>query len=241
MSTSENRLVRIIRLTGRIQVVTGLRIGGSQETMEISGLDNPILRNPWNAEPYIPGSSLKGRMRSLAEWYFGELPPGGELTRVNPTQSPKTTAVFGMSAAKRSEDESAYRRGPTRLIVRDAHMSNASRKDKERGRILTEVKSENSINRYTSVANPRPIERIVPGVEFDMEILYRVFSINGDEGIEDLDRFDSVVLTSLALVEADALGGGSSRGNGKIRFVELRKDEHPIELPILDFAGAKVS
>ena len=238
---SESRLKRIIRVAGTIEVVTGLRIGGSQETMEISGLDNPIIRNPANAEPFIPGSSLKGRMRSLAEWYFGELPEDGNV--IKPKATARTSHVFGLPARDargESPADKAFRRGPTRLIVRDALLSEASRELFKRGQPLTEVKSENSINRLTSMANPRPMERVLPGVTFDVEILYRVFDVEGDGGAADERLFDEVVLTALALVEADALGGGSSRGNGKIRF-SLTRDGEPLALPSLAFPAPGVA
>ena len=232
------RLIRIKRVTGRIEVVTGLRIGASQDTMEISGLDNPIVRNPANAEPFLPGSSIKGRMRSLAEWYFGELPHGGKVTA--PDVKSRTARVFGIPArtAKPGDPDEAYlQRGPTRLIVRDSRLSEGSRQRFEQGRPITEVKSENSIDRLTSMANPRPMERVLPGVTFDLEMMYRVFDLDGDGGREDEQLFDEVVLRALSLLEADALGGGSSRGNGKIRFVDLKVDGQPLTLPALTFAS----
>ena len=233
------RLIDILHLTGQIRILTGLHIGANTETMEISGLDNPILRNPRTSEPYIPGSSLKGRMRSLAEWYFGEVPYDGEVTKVDPSRAVQTASVFGVSASKSKADQSEYRRGPTRLIVRDCLLSQKSREEAKRGRSLTEIKSENSINRYTAVANPRPIERVVPDVEFDLDICYRIFSINGDDGHEDRERFESVLLVALALVETDALGGGGSRGNGKIEFRNLKSNGKEIVLPDLAFENAQ--
>lgn len=234
------RLVKVRTITGKIVVETGLRIGGSQETMEISGLDNPIIRNPASAEPFVPGSSLKGRMRSLAEWYFGEVPAGGDVTK--PDVSAKTARVFGIPARDPSKEsdpgkKDAYQRGPTRLIVRDAPLSQESRERFTSGVPITEVKSENSINRLTSMANPRPMERVLPGVAFDLELVYRVFDVDGDGGKADIEHFDEIVLTALALVEADALGGGSSRGNGKVRFDSLTEDGQPVTLRQLTFAA----
>ncbi|TWT40213.1 type III-A CRISPR-associated RAMP protein Csm3 [Botrimarina hoheduenensis] len=230
-----NQLVDVIRVAGTITVETGLHIGGSQDVMEISGLDNPIIKNPVNAEPYIPGSSLKGRMRSLAEWHYGELPTDGEVTKPDLREEAVVHKVFGVPASK--ADEPAYRRGPTRLIVRDAPLAEKSRTEfVQFGRPLVEVKSENSINRLSSMANPRPIERVLPGVEFDLELLFRVFDIDGDNGAADRKLFDEVVLLALALVQADALGGGGSRGCGKVRFKLQKSDKTgsgPLTLPNL--------
>jgi len=240
---STTRLKEIKTLTGQLVVETGLRIGASQETMEISGNDNPIIRNPVNAEPYVPGSSLKGRMRSLAEWYLAEVPENGDVTK--PDVTSQTSRVFGKPArqpnAKTSPDErAAYENGPTRLIVRDAQLSDASRAQFRDGIPVTEVKSENSINRLTAMANPRPMERVVPGVSFDLEIVYRVFETDGDGGSADERLFEQVVLSSLALVQADALGGGVSRGNGKVRFEDLQVNGQEVQLPTLNWQSAAV-
>jgi len=240
--TNEARLVEVLKLTGEVVVQTGLRIGGSQDTMEISGLDNPIIRNPANAEPYIPGSSLKGRMRSLAEWYFDEVPkPDGDPRDADPCS--RTARVFGIPARDpgRERDaatQNAYQRGPTRLIVRDARLGEASRSAFAQGQPITEVKSENSINRLSAMANPRPMERVLPGVRFDIELVYRVFSI-GDDGSEDRKLFDDVVLMALSLVQADALGGGSSRGNGKVSFENLQLNGNDITLPELTYPNSQ--
>lgn len=231
------KLKKFVQITGKIVVETGLRIGGSQETMEISGLDNPILRNPTNSEPYIPGSSLKGKLRSLCEWYFGELPENGDVTK--PILTSRTGKVFGIPAKdprneKNPEITKAISSGPTRLIVRDAPLTDASREQFESGIPITEVKSENSINRLTSMANPRPMERVLPGVSFELNMSYRVFDL-GDDGQEDEKNLKEVLCVGLALLQADALGGGASRGNGKIRIEDLARDGEPLALPELSF------
>lgn len=236
MSTTY-RLKNVRRITGRIVVETGLRIGGSAETMEISGNDNPIIRNPATAEPFIPGSSLKGRMRSLAEWYHVQIPAEGDVTKPDVTCS--TSRVFGKPARNPSSqmspaEQAAYKMGPTRLIVRDAPLTLESRQAFQAGDQITEIKSENSINRLTAMANPRPMERVLPGVSFELDIIYRVFDID-DQGKTDEGLFESVVLTALALVQADALGGGVSRGNGKIRFDGLKVDGKDVTLPALQW------
>lgn len=227
------KLVHYRKITGQIRVVTGLRIGASQDTMEISGLDNPIIRNPADNMPYIPGSSLKGRMRSLSEWYHREVPREGNPIYADPDT--RTARVFGISA---KDDR---RVGPTRLVVRDAFLSRDAREGFRAGKPITEVKHENSINRLTAMANPRPMERVLPGVAFDFELVYRVLDI-GDGGKTDEQNFQDVVLPALALVQADYLGSAGSRGCGQVCFIGL-KDENgkPVTLPtILDATEAKV-
>ncbi len=214
----------IKQIKGKICVQTGLHIGGSTETMEIGGVDNPILRNGSNNEPYIPGSSLKGKMRSLMEWHLGKLHPKGDPFMDTDPNCP-ITRVFGHSA---SNDNQV---GPTRLIVRDCFLSEESRQAFAAGQDLTEVKHENSINRITAMANPRPLERVVPGVTFDLDIVYRVIDV-GDGGATDERNFTDVVLKALALVERDYLGGAGSRGCGKVKFIDLTDETgQPLQLP----------
>ena len=101
----------------------------------------------------------------------------------------------------------------------------------EEGKQLTEVKSENSINRLTAKANPRPMERVVPGVTFDCEFLFRIIDL-GDGGKEDTELFNDVVLLGLALLEQDAIGGCGSRGCGRISL-DLKLNGEPLQLPSL--------
>ncbi|MGB9626625.1 MAG: type III-A CRISPR-associated RAMP protein Csm3 [Phycisphaerae bacterium] len=231
MNAANWKLKRYRIITGQIEVVTGLRIGASQDTMEISGLDNPILRNPASGDPYIPGSSLKGKMRSLMEWYLGKLSADGKPYSTKDPNCP-ITRVFGGPATQ------DFQIGPTRLLVRDALLSEESRRTFESGKPITEVKHENSINRLTAMANPRPMERVVPRVKFDLEIVYRVLD-TGDGGAADEENFTKIVLTALALVQADCLGSAGSRGCGKVRFQLKDEDGKGIVLPALDATQAK--
>jgi CRISPR-associated protein Csm3 len=89
------------------------------------------------------------------------------------------------------------------------------------------------------MANPRPMERVLPGVRFDLELVYRVFDVDGDGGSTDARLFDNVLLVALSLVEADALGGGSSRGNGKVVFENLNVDGQPILLQPVTFPSSR--
>ncbi len=219
-------------LKGKIKVETGLHIGAGNDVIEIGGMDNPIIRNPKTKMPYIPGSSIKGKMRSLMEWKLGKV----EENNGKPCSCGKCVVcrVFGVSAANKTEDkELASKRGPTRLIVRDAELSNESMEAYDKNGVpLIEEKHENTINRITAEANPRPIERVVPGTLFDFEISYRVLDTENDDGKKDEQNFKEVVLKSLALLQLDYLGGGGSRGNGKISFIDL-KDENgnDVQLP----------
>lgn len=213
---------------GEIKVLTGLHIGGSKDTIEIGGNDNPIIREPISNEPYIPGSSLKGKMRSLLEWKLGEVStdPKKDVHQWCGSRDCPICRIFGTT------DDNAMI-GPTRLIVRDAHLSDESRsRITESGEILTENKYENTINRITARANPRPIERVVPGVKFAMELSYRMFDMgNGDKPDEQL--FDYVI-KCLKMIQLDALGGSISRGSGKIEFGHTYNGEWQSQKIIVD-------
>ena len=205
------------KITGKIVVKTGLHIGAGNDKVEIGGMDNPIIRNPLTREPYIPGSSIKGKMRSLMEWKLDKLKTTGGKVCSCGNPDCEICRVFGSANTK---SEGAKDRGPTRLIVRDATLSEDWKKKFQDGKAIIEEKSENSLNRITADATPRPIERVVPGVEFDFEIAYRVID-TGDNGATDEKYFKEVVLEGLKLLQNDFLGGGGSRGNGLIEFKGL--------------------
>lgn len=228
------KLLGYKRINGVIKLVTGLHIGGSTAIIEIGGRDNPVIKHPITKAPYIPGSSLKGKMRSLIELEAGMIESRpenkgyGDVHKWGGVECLKdqcpVCVVFGTSA-----DEANL--GPTRLIVRDAFISDDY--TKEQGAIdpswsvvsPMEDKAENSLNRITARANPRSFERIVPGVKFSFSMSYRVF----DRAV-DLSKPDAMdkggtdeklfrhVIKGLRLVELDALGGAGSRGCGQVTF-----------------------
>ncbi len=198
-------------LTGQIEVLTGLHIGASHADIEIGGLDNPIIKDPWTRLPYIPGSSLKGKLRSLMEMKTGKFTEDGKPCDCAEPNCP-ICPVFGTSAKKRPANL-----GPTRIIVRDAYLSKKWKKLFEEGELIPEVKYENAINRISGVANPRPLERVPAGVEFDFSISFKVFDT-------DPESYFDTVLKAMAMLESDALGGAGSRGCGQIRFVNVLID-----------------
>jgi CRISPR-associated protein Csm3 len=221
------RLKDYLTLRGTLCCVTGLRIGGAAETIEIGGLDNPVIKHPITNLPYVPGSSLKGKMRSLLEFRHNKVPSSGEV-HVCSDKECLICRIFGTSA---SESEG----GPGRLILRDAELTgdekdangtvvregwkSKAQKLLDAGQPITEIKYENTINRIKSSANPRQMERVPAGVEFAFEIGYRVFD-TGDGGKKDWEFFQHVV-EGLKLVQADALGSSGSRGYGRVAFENM--------------------
>lgn len=189
-------------ITGTIQVVTGLHIGAGNSEMHIGGTDNPVIKNILTNEPYIPGSSLKGKMRSLLQLYVGN------------EYDENVAKLFGVSAGadKVNKTENI---GITRLSFWDCFMSESWRKHIDEEQIsFTEVKLENTIDRKTGTSNNlRNNERVLPGSEFDFRLSLKVF---------DNEKLLPIVLGTMKLLEADSLGGSGSRGYGKIKFKNLQ-------------------
>lgn len=216
------RLKSIKKIDGIIELLTGTRVGGSSDTIEIGGNDSPIVRNPLNNEPYIPGSSLKGKMRMFMEWVEEKIDENGNVHSCTTPECP-ICRVFGRGAG----DSEIAKSGPTRISVKDAYLTQESReileKLREKVGFDTEWKYENNINRLTSKATPRNSERIPAGIKFEFSISYKVFDMN-DNGKLDEELFEKVVLKGLKTLLIEGIGGGVSRGNGQIRFVKLDVD-----------------
>jgi len=212
------RQIRVKKIKGIIVVLSGLHIGAGDDKVEIGGMDSPVIRNPLTREPYIPGSSIKGKMRALLEWKENRLNSDGGPCECGLPDCP-ICRIFGCG---NTDKQKARERGPSRLIIRDAALAEDSKETLAKGKPIFEDKTENSLNRVTAQAMPRHIERVVPGVKFDFELIYRI--IDTGKGAEDDEKlFESVVLEGLRLLQNDYLGGGGSRGNGRIKFDKLVK------------------
>lgn len=221
------RLVTIKEIKGKITLLSGMAIGGDSGNIEIGGNDNPIIRNPITKEPYIPGSSLKGKMRSLMEWYLGSVDSRGYVHNCSNSDC-KVCRIFGRSAGESSKESI----GPTRIVVRDAYLTpESSEKLQELKNFKgtdTEIKYENSINRITSKASPRNLERVPAGVEFGFSISYKIFDINDGGKVDENNLHE--IKKALKLLELDGIGGGVSRGNGHIKLdVEIDGEKVQLE------------
>lgn len=213
------KLKEIKNIEATIELVTGMRVGGSTDIIEIGGNDSPVVRNPLSKELYIPGSSIKGKMRMLMEWIEGKIDQGGNVHTCSDSNC-SVCRVFGRGA-KESEEAMS---GPTRIAVKDAYLTEGSKHEleelKNRTGLDTEWKYENNINRLTSAATPRNSERVPAGISFKFNVSYKVLDMN-DDGILDEELFEKVVLRGLKGLEIEGIGGGVSRGNGQIKFIEL--------------------
>lgn len=221
------KLNSIISIEGTLEVLSGLHIGAGNDSMHIGGNDNPVIKHPHTDEPYVPGSSLKGKIRSLLEWHAGLVeynkgkPIGYKEYRSQIRDEGQRAAalniikLFGVSGGDQIGKEDAKEVGPTRTIFRDASLQKDwATKLIGANQLLTESKSENSINRISGVAeSPRFTERVPAGAMFDFSLQVKV--LDGD----NQEELVNALLTGLRLLELDALGGSGSRGYGRVRFV----------------------
>lgn len=190
-----------IKITGVIKLETGLHIGGSRAFAAIGAVDSPIVRDTLSGKPMIPGSSLKGKMRTLLSRSKNILSTkpeddGNEICR-----------VFGSQTQK------------SRLLFSDSILSNEKELKDLGVQSITEVKFENTINRASGIANPRQIERTIRGSKFPLILMYEINDgTKKEEILEDM----RLIANGLTLLEYDYLGGSGSRGYGKVKFEEIQ-------------------
>jgi len=218
---------------GNIVLDSGLHIGAGNDEIHIGGIDNPVIKHPHSGHPYIPGSSIKGRMRSLLEWRAGVVgQTGGKPVQVRDLENLKgeqlaqveaIVKLFG-SSGDSSRDAAAERIGPTRLSFWDCAADAAwIALLEEWGLPLFEAKSENAINRITGVAqHPRRTERVPADAVFGFRLGFRILQD------DDRDLLQSI-LAGLKLIQLDGLGGGGSRGSGKLHFTSLTMNGEDIQ------------
>jgi CRISPR-associated protein Csm3 len=230
MATKQIKLMGRVFITFDIEAVTGLHIGGSDSGIEIGGVDKTVIRDPLTNQPYIPGSSLKGKMRSLLEKYRG-LPQNQSIGKAyihscgadggsgrEQYLNCDVCQVFGVPGERGFST-------PTRLVVRDVKMTQdsvAKLKDARTDLPFTEVKTEVSIDRVTSAANPRQMERVPAGTVFGQaELVFSIYQGDDCDARQDVERLCTLI-EGLQLLEDDYLGGLGSRGSGKVRLKDIR-------------------
>jgi len=217
------KLMKIKEIIGTITAETGLHIGMGSQEIHIGGIDNPVIKHPITNEPYIPGSSIKGKMRTLLEYYLGKV-------RIERNRDGKEIGVpyYPANKAEVADDpicrifgsgKPEWSASPTRLIVRDAFLSSQFRDVMVQKELsisdLFEGKFETAIDRKTGTAKGgslRQTERVIAGTSFDFSLIYKVF--------DELDEtnFTLVKRALDELLPNDALGGSGSRGYGRIKI-----------------------
>jgi CRISPR-associated protein Csm3 len=219
------KLTAIQKLTGTLELVSGLHIGSGNNVMHIGGTDNPVLKHPLTLEPYIPGSSIKGKIRSLLEWELGVVgltngqPLGfkhiAQLTGAEQIQAKNILRLFGGAPEGGNHNDTLVSEiGPTRLSFWDCALDKTWVKEMDsRNLLLIETKMENMIDRIRGVAeHPRNTERVPAQARFDFNLTIRVH--------DDEDLLPTV-WRGLKLLELTGLGGSGSRGYGKVKFTRL--------------------
>jgi CRISPR-associated protein Csm3 len=204
-------LKKKILISGQLELVTGLHIGGSKENVSIGDVDNPVIRRTINQQPYIPGSSLKGKMRSLLQVADGE-----------ETESQTGSIICRLYGASDGRGE-GMEGNPSRVIVRDAYLDDVSeqmlRESENTEMPYTELKHENRIDRIKGKAeHPRQSERVPAGASFNVEMVLNIFE--GDNEAELIQT----VKRSLKMLEDDYLGGSGTRGYGQVK-VKINWDD----------------
>ena len=231
------KLVERVFIRFDIQAVTGMHIGGSDSGIEIGGVDKTVIRDPLTNQPYIPGSSLKGKMRSLVEKARG----AKQNQRIGQGYIHSCGAEYKKKEDLETKGKADYQAcdicqvfgvpgerpfaTPTRLVVRDTFLDkdsadqlNALQTDLP----YTEIKTEVSIDRVTSAANPRQMERVPAGAVFaNAELIYTIYEGKDCDKGKDVERL-KVIAEGLRLLEDDYLGGLGSRGSGKVRLANIR-------------------
>ena len=221
------QLTHIQKLTGQIELLSGLHIGSGNTEMHIGGTDSPVITNPITQQPYIPGSSIKGKMRSLLEWQLGVVGQTEghplsfkHLKKLDGTIQDKAKALIKLfGGAPDGDVDSALLAeiGPSRLAFWDCSLDpDWVKKMDGKNLLLTEVKMENTIDRIKGTAeHPRNTERVPATAKFDFNLTIRV---------HDHEDLTETILVGLKLLELTGLGGSGSRGYGKIVFRDLKLD-----------------
>ena len=225
------KLTAIEKLSGIITLKSGLHIGSGDMEMHIGGTDSPVIKHPHTLEPYIPGSSIKGKVRSLLEVKHGLVYTDGKpvscetLNKVNNELKKACTAILKIFGSSGADNKAMTELGPTRASFNDCFLEDKwKEKAKEKRLAFTEVKSENSIDRIRGTAvSPRFIERVPEGTRFSFVISFKILQE------DDKSLLDNYLLPGLKLLEMDALGGNGSRGYGRIAFEGLELPDNPFE------------
>ena len=213
------QLFNIIELSGTIVLLSGLHIGAGDSEMRIGGTDNPVIKHPHTQEPYIPGSSLKGKIRALLEMRSGLMvktagnPLGvKDLKGLSGEQKTICESILKLFGASGADEEDTFSPGPSRASFADSPLDMEWKKNAQLEHLpFTEVKSENSINRIQGTAiNPRFTERVPAGARFSFCITIKILDKN--------ENLENLLLEGMKLLEMDSLGGSGSRGYGHVKF-----------------------
>lgn len=217
------KLQKFVKLTALLRAESGVKVNAMNMDIGPGGLDTEVVKNPLTGKPYIPGSSLKGKMRYMLERKYGTKNSRGDENINNkgvtmPCGCGKKGCVictlFGSHMNMNAEC------GPGRLKVRDLNLTDEFAEistDK-----LLEARAETMIDRKTGTAangSLRQIERTSSGIEFNLEMTIEIYQ--GD----DENKLISTIKEGLKMVEASGLGGSTSRGYGRVSIEDIKVED----------------
>ncbi|MFZ1515167.1 MAG: type III-A CRISPR-associated RAMP protein Csm3 [Saprospiraceae bacterium] len=204
-------------ITGDIVIKTGLHIGGSEVDLDIGGIDKEVIKVKHGSGkvPFIPGSSLKGKLRSLIAKQKG-------YTSLDEDKD-ETLKLFAGNGEFKDDRGNKYigwmRKDkkdkvitpiiPSRLIVRDNYLKDANN-------YFLEEKTENNIIRATGEAKPRQLERVTKDTKFSLDMVMDVYIV------DDCNKLLETLDLGFQLLKKDYLGGGGTRGSGQVEITGLK-------------------
>jgi CRISPR-associated protein Csm3 len=229
---TELKLIGKLLIEGDLTCLTGLHVGAGKGSLDLGGADNPVVKDAFGT-PYVPGSSLRGRLRALLEQADGLTNPAemvylsrrrGQEVRIHQSNRPndEVCLLFGRNPGRmdrvQGDAHEASHTTPARLTVYDAPLDPDSITAQMRENLddeITEVKSETAIDRVTAQAAPRTLERVPAGARFRLRMILDILC-------EEDKVLPARVAEALRLLEDDALGGGGSRGSGRVQVGQLK-------------------
>ena len=205
------------KIEATLTCVSGVRVGGTGDQLEIGGLDLTVIKDPVSLRPYLPGSSLKGRMRSELEHQLGRYSNEGHEPCDCCDQTCPVCRVFGPHKFKPGrQGPRRTHPGPTRLLVRDAQLEDPT------APVNLEIKTESVNDRVTGQAgHPRPVERVAAGTKFRLRMALQVFDDDSKFAYGPAtgkEALLAVVKEALGYVGCTGIGGGISRGSGEVKI-----------------------
>lgn len=193
-----------LEISGVIESLTGLHIGGGSQFAAIGAVDSVVIKDIQDDLPMIPGSSLKGKLRSLLSKQLS----AGELPKGHNQDDDRIKRLFGHAESKNPKT--------SRIYFSDIFMSEESREELENSDMdATEIKFENTITRSTGVANPRQIERAIKGISYNMSLIYNI------ENESEIEEDFKLLKMAFKLLKYDYLGANGSRGYGRVDIKDL--------------------
>jgi len=225
---------KTIKLQADLVCETSLHIGNQEGGNQPRGLNAPMLQNPVlqinnSYAPYISATSLKGKLRNIAEILFEKhlnrkfvddydeekkkrrVLKRHECDSLNEAKKCAVCCLFGSSSGSgnKSNEDVENENFDGRLLFRNAPLKQDSALKS------SEIKTENKIHRLRQEANPRSIERALRHSIFELEIVYLVHDN------ENVNKQLSNMIACLRFLENNYLGGNGSRGYGKIKFTNI--------------------